>query len=122
MPESDIHKFVKNSLVEAFQKEGYSSKSEFRDKEGFIDVYAKKGDNEIKIEVYKSNIPPWVITKIDGDLQKKLDIKPNNKVRSQVYFEIDQEIYDAFRHYCIEHGLKKTKIIRNFMMDVVKNG
>ena len=71
LTESGTHKFIKEKIAEALSELGYDTKTEHRVKDGRLDVYAKKGKNEVKVEVIKTHIPEWILAEITGEILEK---------------------------------------------------
>ena len=56
---------------------------------GFFDVYGRKGNSEIKVEVLKTNVPEWLIVKVKEGIPQVLETPEtggngNSKVKLSV--------------------------------------
>lgn len=113
MTESDTHKFIKNKIAESLSEIGFDVKTEVVTKEGRLDVLASKDGHELKVEVYKTHIPDWLLVKVHGDINEP---KPHTiSDRKQLNLPNDViGILDDFgeRHALCTIPLKYPDVIR----------
>lgn len=65
MSESEVHRIIKYAVAKALVGEGYMVGVEVpRPGGGFFDVYGRKGNSEINIEIWKTNLPEWLIVRV----------------------------------------------------------
>ena len=114
MSESKTHKFLKQKLALALKKQSFQVETEKKTDMGRIDVYGKKGNNEIKIEVFKTHLPQYLVTKVKGNIIKsKIKIKKRNKNKGKipVLININPKIYFKFKAFCIRNGYFPLNVI-----------
>lgn len=93
MTESNTHKFIKEKIAEAFRELGYATEIEKRVKEGRLDVYAEKDGNKVSVEVFKSHIPEWIVTKVHGDIPELEPIYDKINKKKEKYNTIFMKNY-----------------------------
>jgi hypothetical protein len=69
LPESEVHRLIKLAIAKVLVELGYFAGVEFpRPGGGFLDVYGRKGNNEINVEIWKTNLPEWLIVRVKEEV------------------------------------------------------
>ena len=126
MVESESHKFIKERIAEALRELGYHVKTEARVAEGRADVLALKDGEEVRVEVYKTNIP-WFLVRIKGDIKIPYGMAdpPTTRVvayqagkylrtsiPSEIVAELGLKAGDVLAWEVVERGGRKVALIR----------
>ena len=124
MVESKTHKFLKQKLAFALEELGFQVQTEKQTNNGRIDVYGKKGNNEINIEVFKTHLPDYLVIKVKGDITKsKIKIKSRNKNKGKipVLIKLNSEIYFKFKSFCNKNGYFPSTLMTKLVEKSLKN-
>jgi hypothetical protein len=65
LTESEIHRRIKYAIAKELVEMGYFAGVEVRRPwGGVLDVHGKKGNSEVNVEIWKTNMPEWLIVRV----------------------------------------------------------